>query len=134
MPRLRSRRTPRHSTVSDTTYVEKEESDTYVEKEEYFEKEELTDILSRLDLTETSVNFVMEQGEEFLDYPDELAERLSVDVSIAIKALDELMAFKISQISKEEIEKFELLLKQNPQKNLKQIALSHGINKDVVSA
>ena len=116
---FQSKRTPHHPTPSDTD-VEKEES--------------LTEILIHLDLDEKSVEFVMEQGEDFLDYPDELAERLSIKFSVAREALDELKAHKISQISKEDIEKFEMLLDENPQKSLKQIALSHGINGDVVSA
>ena len=96
--------------------------------------ESLKDKLFHLDLTEKSVEFVMERGQDFLDYPNELAERLSIKFSVAKEALDELKAYKISQVSKEEIEKFKMLLKENPQKSLKQIALSHEINGDVVSA
>ena len=88
-----TKKTPHHPTSSDTDDEE---------------EESLKDKLFHLDLNEKSVEFVMEQGQNFLDYPDELAERLSIKVSVAKEALDELKAYKISQISKVEIENFEV--------------------------
>ena len=96
--------------------------------------ESLQDRLFHLDLNEKSVEFISEHGDEFVDYPEALAERLSIKVSVAKEALDELKAYKIDQISKEEIQRFELLVKENPQKDPKEIALSRGIGGDVLSA
>ena len=97
-------------------------------------QESLADRLFDLDLSEKNVAFIVEHGQDFVDYPEALAKRLSMKVSVAKDALDVLQAFKIKQISKEEIKKFELMVKENPLESPQQTALSYGIHRDIVSA
>ena len=97
-------------------------------------EESLEDALFHLDLSVKAVAFIVEQGFDFIDYPEILAKRLSIKVDLAKDALDELKAYKSSQVPKEEIKKFELLVKENPRESPQRIALLHGVQKDVVSA
>ena len=99
------------------------------------EKEEsLEDKLFHLDLSKKNVAIIIEQGQKYLNHPEALAKRLSIDVNGAKEALDAFKACMIEKISGEKIQEFELLVKNNPLESLEEIALSHAIDEDVVSA
>ena len=96
--------------------------------------ESLENELFHLDLNVKDVALIVEQGFDFIDYPEILAKRLSIKVDLAKDALDELKAYKSRQVPKEEIKKFEMLVKENPIESPRQIGLLHGVHRDVVLA
>ena len=99
------------------------------------EKEEtLEDELFHLDLNTKTVSIIIEYGKKYLNHPEALAERFSIDVNVAKEALEVFNAFKIKQISSKQIKEFQLLIEKNPLKSLEEVALVNGIDDNVVSA
>ena len=103
--------------------------DTEDEKEETLEDE-----LYHLDLDKKTVSIIIEHGKKYLNHPEALAERFSIDVNVAKEALEVFNAFKIKQISSKQIKEFQLLIEKNPLKSLEEVALANGIDDNVVSA
>ena len=94
----------------------------------------LEDELLNLGLNEKTVSIIIEHGQNFIDHPEALAKRFSIDVNDAKEALKVFKSYKIKQISSKQIDEFELLVKKNSSESLKEFSLVHGIDEDVISA
>ena len=94
----------------------------------------LEDNLLNLGLNEKTMSIIIEHGQNFINHPEALAKRFSIDVNDAKEALKVFKAYKIKQISRKQIKEFELLVKNNPSESLEEISLTHGIDEDVISA
>ena len=97
------------------------------------EGKSLEDKLLKLGLEADAVKYIVKRGEQFLNDPDILAEKLGIDSTKAKKALTEIKAYKEKQLSSE-VKKFETLVKNNPTISLKKLALLNDIDDDVVAA
>ena len=99
------------------------------------EKEEtLEDCLFLRGYKRKTVAIIIEHGKKYLNHPEALAKRFSIDVNNTKEALNIFKAYKIKQISRKQIQEFELLVKKNPLESLKEVSLVHGIDEDVISA
>ena len=94
----------------------------------------LEDELLNLGLNKKTVSIIFEHGQNFINHPEVLAKRFSIDVNDAKEALKVFKAFKIKQISRKQINEFEFIVKKNPSESLEEISLVHGIDEDVISA
>ena len=95
--------------------------------------------LLSLDLKQGEIEFILEQGEKFMERPAVLAAKLKVSQDKAKLAIEALKTFKKQQtilsISQCDISKIEQTMTENPQfDNTVDIALLCDIDEDIVSA
>ena len=89
--------------------------------------------LFHIGLEKNQVEYIIKKGEQFLNDPEILAEKLEIELKIAKHTLTELKTYK-DELLLLEVKKFEELVKKNPTISLKKLALLNDIDNDVFSA
>ena len=99
---------------------------------------ELQSILSSFGLKQSDIDFIIEQGEKYLEKPIILAKKLKIQQEKAKKIISALKDYKqkpVFTLTQVEIKKIENCLKENPEVDCQEdIALLCNIDEAVVSA